>query len=61
MDALGALERDPMTGHQLRGRLAGLRSYRVGVYRIVYGLRDERTVPVVAIRHRGNAYDTSPR
>jgi mRNA-degrading endonuclease RelE of RelBE toxin-antitoxin system len=56
IDALGALERDPLLGHQLRGRLTGLRSYRVGVYRIVYELRDDKTVRVVAIRHRGNAY-----
>jgi mRNA interferase RelE/StbE len=39
LDALGELERDPHLGHQLRGRLTGLRSYRVGVYRIVYELR----------------------
>ena len=55
LDALGELERDPNLGHQLRGRLTGLRSYRVGVYRIIYELRDDRTVRVVAIRHRGSA------
>jgi len=61
LDALGELERDPHRGHQLRGRLIGLRSYRVGIYRIIYELRDDRTVRVVAIRHRGNAYDIDPR
>jgi mRNA interferase RelE/StbE len=61
MDALGELQRDPRLGHELRGRLAGLRSYRVGVYRIIYELRDDFTVRVVAIRHRGNAYETDPR
>jgi mRNA interferase RelE/StbE len=61
LDALGELERDPLLGHELRGRLAGLRSYRVGVYRIIYELRDDRTVRVVAIRHRGNAYETDAR
>jgi mRNA interferase RelE/StbE len=61
LDALGELERDPHVGHQLRGRLAGLRSYRVGIYRIIYELRDEKTVRVVAIRHRGSAYDIDPR
>jgi mRNA interferase RelE/StbE len=55
LDALGELERDPRLGHELRGRLAGLRSYRVGVYRIICELRDDRTVRVVAIRHRGSA------
>ena len=61
LDALGELERDPHLGSQLRGRLTGLRSYRVGVYRIIYELRDDKTVRVIAIRHRGNAYDTDPR
>ncbi len=59
--ALGELERDPEAGHRLRGRLTGLRSYRVGAYRIIYELHDAKTVRVVAIRHRGQAYDTDPR
>ena len=61
LDALGELERDPNLGHQLRGRLTGLRSYRVGVYRIIDELRDGNTLRVVAIRHRGSAYETDPR
>jgi len=61
LDALGELERDPAAGYQLRGRLTGLWSYRVGVYRIIYELRDPKTVRVVAIRHRGQAYGTDPR
>jgi mRNA interferase RelE/StbE len=61
LDALGELEREPQIGHQLRGRLTGLRSYRVGVYRIIYELRDDLSVRVVAIRHRGDAYDIDPR
>jgi mRNA-degrading endonuclease RelE of RelBE toxin-antitoxin system len=61
LDALGELERDPYLGHELRGRLTGLRCDRIGVYRIIYELRDDRTVRVVAIRHRGSAYETDPR
>ena len=61
LDALGVLERDPEVGHRLRGRLSGLRSYRVGVYRIIYELRGDGTVRVVAIRHRGDAYESDPR
>ena len=61
LDALRELERDPRIGHAVRGRLAGLRSYRVGVYRIIYQLRDESTVRVVAIRHRGAAYTSDPQ
>lgn len=61
LDALGELERDPLIGYPLRGRLTGLRSFRVGAYRIIYQLRDPSTVRVAAIRHRGDAYSTDPR
>ena len=61
LDALGELERDPQAGHALRGRLTGLRSHHVGVYRSIYEPRDANTVLVIAIRHRGQAYDTDPR
>lgn len=61
LDALGELEREPEAGYALRGRSTGLRSYRVGAYRIIYELRDTSTVRVVAIRHRGQAYETDPR
>ena len=61
-DALGLLERDPHIGHALRGRLHGLRSLRVGAYRIIYQLADkDQTVRVAAIRHRSVAYRTDPR
>jgi len=60
-DALGLLERGPRAGHILRGRLRGLRSLRVGTYRIIYQLTDtERTVRIVAIRHRSAAYRGDP-
>jgi mRNA-degrading endonuclease RelE of RelBE toxin-antitoxin system len=56
-DALGLLEREPTAGHQLRGRLNGLRSLRVGSYRIIDQLVDDRqTVRVAAILHRALAY-----
>lgn len=61
LDALGVLERDLSAGYELRGRLTGLWSYRVGVYRIIYEVRDPKTVRVVAIRHRGQAYRSDPR
>jgi mRNA interferase RelE/StbE len=61
-DALGLLERDPLAGHVLRGRLSGLRVLRVGTYRIIYQLAEaEGTVRVVAIRHRSIAYRSDPR
>ncbi|MDP2709930.1 MAG: type II toxin-antitoxin system RelE/ParE family toxin [Solirubrobacteraceae bacterium] len=61
-DALGLLEREPRAGHELRGRLRGLRSLRVGAYRVVYQLTDgDQTVRVAAIRHRSDAYTSDPR
>jgi mRNA interferase RelE/StbE len=61
-DALALLERDPHAGYALRGRLRGLRSLRVGTYRIIYQLIDaDQTVRVAAIRHRSIAYRSDPR
>ncbi len=60
--ALGLLAREPYAGHALRGRLRGLRSLRVGSYRIIYQLNDDaQTVRVAAIRHRSVAYRADPR
>ncbi|HWL36465.1 MAG TPA: type II toxin-antitoxin system RelE/ParE family toxin [Frankiaceae bacterium] len=50
--ALGLLERDPDAGHPLRGRLRGLRSLRVGSYRVIYVV-DGGVVRVATTRHRG--------
>ena len=62
VDALGLLERDPHTGHPLRGPLRGLRSLHVGTYRIVYQLTDaDQTVRFAAIRHRSVAYRSDRR
>ncbi len=60
--ALGLLERDPHAGYPLRGRLRGLRSLRVGAYRIIYQLSDgDRTVREATIRHRASVYRVDPR
>ena len=62
VEALGLLEREPEAGHVLRGRLRGLRSLRVGTYRIIYQLDDDQhMVRVLAVRHRSVAYATAPR
>jgi mRNA interferase RelE/StbE len=62
LEALGLLEREPDAGHALRGRLRGLRSLRVGAYRIIYQVDgEERVVRVLAVRHRSIAYATDPR
>jgi mRNA interferase RelE/StbE len=61
-DALGLLEREPLAGYELRGRLHGLRSLRVGTYRIIYQLAEsDQLVRVAAIRHRSVAYRSDAR
>jgi mRNA interferase RelE/StbE len=61
-DALRLLGRDPHAGYPLHGRLRGLRSLRVGAYRIIYQVTDAgQTVRVAAIRHRSIAYRSDPR
>lgn len=64
VEALGLLEREPEAGHQLRGRLRGLRSLRVGTYRTIYQVDDDQRlvlVHVLVVRHRSVAYTTDPR
>ncbi|MCI0633152.1 MAG: type II toxin-antitoxin system RelE/ParE family toxin [Actinobacteria bacterium] len=60
IETLTLLEADPESmGYQLRGRLRGLWSCRVGNYRILYtveGVRARSRVIVRAIRHRGVVY-----
>ena len=61
-EALGLLEREPESGHELRGRLRGLRSLRVGAYRIIYQIdTGSSQVRVLAVRRRSAAYQTDPR
>ncbi|MGH9056443.1 MAG: type II toxin-antitoxin system RelE family toxin [Acidimicrobiales bacterium] len=61
-EALGLLERDPEAGKALRGRLRGLRSLRVGTYRVIYQLDEQhRLVRVLTVRHRAVAHRTDPR
>ena len=53
---------DPHAGHPLRGRLRGLRSLRIGTYRIIYKLTDgDQAIRVAAIRHRSIAYRSDAR
>ncbi len=55
--ALGALADQPLAGKLLRGEYQGLRSKRVGAYRIIYRLdAREGKVLVLWIRHRSQAY-----
>lgn len=57
VEKLEEISGNPRAGKPLRGRLRGLYSARVGDYRVVYQVSDEkRTVAVVTVRHRKVVY-----
>ena len=48
---------NPYLGKSLVGRLSGLRSLRIGIYRVLYIIKEmELIVIVLKIGHRGNIY-----
>ena len=57
LDALEQLAGKPFLGKELVGRLAGLRSIHVGIYRIVYKVESTKLI-VLILRagYRGNIY-----
>lgn len=57
----GSLIENPRrVGRQLRKELAGIHSARRGSYRVLYRIDEtERTVTVLRIDHRGDAYRTT--
>ncbi len=56
-EALRRLADEPLAGKPLTGDLAGLRSLRVGMYRVVYAFDPaEGLVEVVWVRHRREVY-----
>lgn len=62
--ALERLLADPLRGgtKALAGPFAGLRRLRIGDYRVVYQVREhDRTVKVVLLSHRRDAYDRLAR
>jgi mRNA interferase RelE/StbE len=53
--ALRELSTSPLLGKKLKGELEGLRSYRLGTFRIVYRFT-ESAVEVVFLDHRKDVY-----
>ncbi len=56
LSELKILEEEPFAGKQLVGRLAELKSFRVGDYRIIYQ-HSEQTIFIRTIGHRKKVYD----
>jgi len=59
--ALDAIREDPSAGKKLRGDLAGLRSYRVGRFRVIYRVAPRSVIDLVAIGPRRGIYEDTFR
>jgi len=58
---LDLIRTDPAVGKELRDELAGLRSLRVGRFRIVYRLAARQVIDLVAIGPRRTIYEETLR
>lgn len=58
--SLVAILSDPSTGKALKDELAGLRSFRIGTFRIIYRVT-RNVVEIVAIGPRGRIYEETYR
>jgi len=59
--ALRILSTDPYEGKSLQSDLEGLRSYRIGRFRIVYRISERKDIEVVAVGPRKNIYEETLR
>lgn len=58
MEKLKALQENPGLGKPLKGKLRGLRSLRVGKYRIIYQVdEDSRVVRIITVGRREAIYE----
>ena len=56
--AADRLAQSPLEGHALQAELSGLRSYRVGRYRVIYRINDaERAIEVLLAGPRRDIYE----
>ena len=57
-EGIRALLVSPLSGHSLQFELAGLRSYRVRTYRIIYRVNDDEScLDIVLVGPRRNVYE----
>ena len=58
VERLKDLSKNPKSGKPLKGRFKGIRSLRVGEYRILYDIQESHLIIVViAMGHRKSVYD----
>lgn len=60
-DALEQILADPLSGKALKDELEGLRSFRVGRFRIIYRIAPGRRIDLVAIGPRSIIYEETYR
>jgi len=59
--AMKIIMSDPGAGKSLRDELEGLRSFRVGRFRIIYRMPSKRVIEIVAIGPRKSIYEETYR
>ncbi|VVB87656.1 ParE toxin of type II toxin-antitoxin system, parDE [uncultured archaeon] len=58
VESLRELNENPHAGKQLKGKLKNLLSWRVGKYRILYQIHEEKLlVFAISVHHRKHVYD----
>jgi mRNA interferase RelE/StbE len=55
--AFEILLRDPQAGKALKEELSGLRSFRIGKYRVIYRISDRKELDIVAVGPRERIYE----
>jgi len=58
---VNAIREDPLAGKELRDDLAGMRSFQVGRFRIIYRVTPRRVIELVAIGPRRTIYENTFR
>jgi mRNA-degrading endonuclease RelE of RelBE toxin-antitoxin system len=58
---LDLIREDPSAGKELHDDLAGLRSLRVGRFRIIYRVAPKRVIELVAVGPRRTIYEDTAR
>lgn len=59
--ALRTVQADPQAGKPLREELAGLRSYRVSRFRVVYRIAGPTAIDIIAVGPRRSIYEDTLR
>lgn len=59
--ALKLILSEPAAGQSLRDELRGLRSYKIGRFRIIYRVASKRVIEIVAVGPRRTIYEETYR